>query len=304
MTSFSSMMGFSTIATDREASTTSKQTNAIMSPLTLTDTDDDECEHDHPAPKIIIIKTNNGFEEEWNSGGVDAGVRDASAGSGSAAAAIASSPSIYSLNRRRINSRDIPRTYDGMFGGSDDLLPFECNRHPGTLTSQFVWFLLGTYVTLVFAVHVSVSMFWVAAIDGGDGDSRATIEAWTLTNAIHLGITVIYLHWLKGSLYDEQGEMNAMTLWEQLDATVDTRPVRRVLLVVPTLLTYAACHFADYGKFYCFINVVLWLIAMLPKLGFMNGVRIFGINRTAGIDDVEEVDEDDPNRRVAKSKLT
>jgi hypothetical protein len=79
--------------------------------------------------------------------------------------------------------------------------------------------------------------------------------------------------------------MNALTVWEQLEATQGTKPVRQVLLIVPTVLTWAACWAAQYDTAISILNIVLWLIAIAAKLPFMNGVRIFGINRTAGIDD-------------------
>jgi hypothetical protein len=178
--------------------------------------------------------------------------------------------------RSRMNSRDIPRSYSGLYGFSDgDLLPFELNRHRDTFGTETntAWF-LGVYLTLLTTVQLlSLTIM---------SDMRST---WTVTNAIHLMITLVYVHWLKGSLYDEQGEMNALTVWEQLEATQGTKPVRQVLLIVPTVLTWAACWAAQYDTSTSILNIVLWLIAIAAKLPFMNGVRIFGINRTAGIDD-------------------
>jgi hypothetical protein len=182
--------------------------------------------------------------------------------------------------RSRMNSRDIPRSYSGLYGFSDgDLLPFELNRRRDTFGTETntAWF-LGVYLTLVFAVQ----LFSLTVMS----DMR---RSWTVTNAIHLIITLIYVHWLKGSLYDEQGEMNALTVWEQLEATQGTKPVRQVLLIVPTVLTYTACWAAQYDKNTSILNIVLWLVAIAAKLPFMNGVRIFGINRTAGIDDNDSV---------------
>jgi hypothetical protein len=130
--------------------------------------------------------------------------------------------------RSRMNSRDIPRSYSGLYGFSDgDLLPFELNRHRDTFGTETntAWF-LGVYLTLLTTVQLlSLTIM---------SDMRST---WTVTNAIHLMITLTYVHWLKGSLYDEQGEMNALTVWEQLEATQGTKPVRQVLLIVPTVLT-------------------------------------------------------------------
>jgi hypothetical protein len=179
-----------------------------------------------------------------------------------------------SPRRARMNSRDIPRSYSGLYGFSDgDLLPFELNRHRVGTETNTAWF-LGVYLTLVLAVQLlSLTVM---------SDMR---HSWTVTNAIHFVFTLIYVHWLKGSLYDEQGEMNALTVWEQLEATQGTKPVRQVLLIVPTVLTYTACLSAQYDTKVVSANIVLWIVAIAAKLPFMNGVRIFGINRTAGIDD-------------------
>jgi len=86
--------------------------------------------------------------------------------------------------------------------------------------------------------------------------------------------------------------MAALTLWEQLEATQDSRSLREALMVVPCILCWVACHVADYDKATCTLNVIFWMITMLGKLPFMNGVRLFGINRTAGIDDNQDDDDD------------
>eukprot|EP00527_Entomoneis_sp_CCMP2396_P006504 CAMPEP_0198140394 /NCGR_PEP_ID=MMETSP1443-20131203/3550_1 /TAXON_ID=186043 /ORGANISM="Entomoneis sp., Strain CCMP2396" /LENGTH=371 /DNA_ID=CAMNT_0043802789 /DNA_START=464 /DNA_END=1579 /DNA_ORIENTATION=- len=186
-------------------------------------------------------------------------------------------------NRRRLNSRDIPRTYSGLYGNvNDDLLPFEMNRHRGTLTSKTVWIILGLYLTVLAIVQMASFLIVPTRIT----NSHPNVS-WTLTNVIHVFVSTIYIHWLKGSIYDDSGEMDALTLWEQLEATQDTRPVREALMVIPCILTWVACHFADYDKQVCFINLLCWVISMLAKLPFMNGVRLFGINRTAGIDDLD-----------------
>mmetsp|Transcript_60009 Transcript_60009/g.70109 ORF Transcript_60009/g.70109 Transcript_60009/m.70109 type:complete len:287 (+) Transcript_60009:78-938(+) len=58
-----------------------------------------------------------------------------------------------------------------------------------------------------------------------------------------------------------------------------------VLLLTPTLLTYAACHLSKYDPILSSINGFIWLTCTIPKMPFMHGVRIMGINRTVGIDD-------------------
>jgi len=116
--------------------------------------------------------------------------------------------------------------------------------------------------------------------------------SWTVAHFTHFIVTLVYLHWIKGSPnFYEQGEMNAMTLWEQLESTPGTYDgaTRRALLIVPTLLCYFACHFANYEWRLCVVNAIIWAACMLAKMPFMNGVRILGINRTTGIDDDDVV---------------
>ena len=184
-------------------------------------------------------------------------------------------------NRPRMNSRDIPRSYSGLYGqGGGDLLPFELARNWHTdWLERGGWLLLGTYVGCICVFEVLL----LALFDGSS--THPLFLSWTVTNAFHCLISMIYLHWLKGSLYDEQGEMAALTLWEQLEGRPRTVLVKRVLTIVPTLLCYASCHFSNYDRQVCVINILLWTVHICAKLPIMNGVRVFGINRTTGIDD-------------------
>jgi ORMDL family len=179
--------------------------------------------------------------------------------------------------RPRMNSKDIPRTYSGLYGEGNDLLPFELARNRNTdWVSTAGWQLLGTYTCVLFMVHLTV----LGLVDFS--------KSWTVTATLHALVTMVYLHWIKGSPnFYEQGEMNAMTFWEQLDSTEGTSNARTALLIIPTLLCYAACHFANYNIKWSVLNVCVWLICIVGKLPFMNGVRIMGINRTTGIDDYD-----------------
>lgn len=191
-------------------------------------------------------------------------------------------------NRPRMNSRDIPRSYSGLFGqGGDDcdLLPFELARSQHT-----DWLEEGGLLLLILYIG-GIGVFEVLALAAVDYTSSYPLEwTWTITSVMHCLITLVYLHWLKGSLFDEQGEMAALTLWEQLEGRPKTAMVKRILTLVPTLLCYAACHFAHYDIQLCAVNGFVWAICILGKLPFMNGVRIFGINQTTGIDDEYEYD--------------
>jgi hypothetical protein len=200
------------------------------------------------------------------------------------------------------------------YQAGSNLLPFELSRNRNT-----DWIVAGgpallfTYIFIVFIVLLTFLAF-----------IPEPKVAWTLTNAVHMLVTLVYLHWIKGNPADymdgTQGEMNAMTLWEQIVSAPATHSYnsssienillklkgghvmmdgsancsgRDVLAVMPTLLALASCYVANFESYYAIPNVIVWAIVMLPKMPFMNGVRILGINRTAGIDDGDYQDEDD-----------
>jgi ORMDL family len=200
-------------------------------------------------------------------------------------------------SRPRFNSRDIPRTYSGLYGDGNDLLPFELTRNPNTewlVSNQYPnsghsrgMVLLLLYLTVIFMVHMILLTLF--------GNWNLT---WTMTHTLHFMVTMTYLHWIKGSPnVFEQGEMNAMTTWEQLESTQNSARPKLVLCLVPTFLCYLACfvervptsmlqhHPSNSTTIRILWNISLWCICLLSKLPCMNGVRIFGINRTTGIDD-------------------
>ena len=241
-------------------------------------------------------------------------------------------PSRSFAPRRRLNSRDYPRSYSGQYSQGDDLLPLELNRRCGGWknTRSSVWTILGWYVTLVLVVHLVVvaALSGVVVVTTSSSSSSsssssplssttttstaatttttttASTTAWTWTALVHGLCTLLYLHWIKGSLYDDAGEMNALTVWEQWEAAgADSRPIREACMVIPCLLCWIACHTADYEPRVSAVNVAIWtLICLVPKLPFMNGVRLFGINRTAGIDDGDDNNDESNNNNSNNKK--
>ena len=81
-----------------------------------------------------------------------------------------------------------------------------------------------------------------------------------------------------------QGEYNALTLFEQIDAGVPWTNTKKFLILVPTILTWIACHEANYKPIYIVVNIGIFAILTIAKLPQMHRVRIFGINSTPGID--------------------
>lgn len=96
-------------------------------------------------------------------------------------------------------------------------------------------------------------------------------------------------HWIKGCPDDStQGEYNALTLYEQIDAGVPWTDTKKFLMLVPTLLTLMACYAANYKPFHIVVNCGIFLICIIAKIPEMHRVRIFGINSTPGIDSAIE----------------
>ena len=81
-----------------------------------------------------------------------------------------------------------------------------------------------------------------------------------------------------------QGEYAGYTLYEQLDAGTPWTENKKFLMLVPTVLSYIACHMANYEFFHVVVNLAMFLICIIAKIPEMHGVRLFGINSTLGID--------------------
>ena len=185
--------------------------------------------------------------------------------------------------RARMNSREYTHTYEGNYGaGNDDMVGIDIARGSGTWWEHQQGFLLVSYVALVLVAGLIITM----ALAPWDNDNFSLKLSGTVTNFLHFAITLIYFHWLKGGTHEDQGDLDHLTLWEQLEATPGTGTVRFVLRVTPTFLCYVACIEAGWGQAQslCSLNVGIWSLCMLPKMPFMNGVRIFGINRHPVID--------------------
>lgn len=63
-------------------------------------------------------------------------------------------------------------------------------------------------------------------------------------------------------------------------------PTKNIFLAVPTFLLLIQLNAANFAHHDIIVNLPVYaLFCVLPKLPVLHGVRIFGINRTVGIDD-------------------
>lgn len=92
-------------------------------------------------------------------------------------------------------------------------------------------------------------------------------------------------HWIKGCPDDStQGEYNGLTLYEQMDCGLAYTSSKKMLMLMPTFLTWLACHTASYEPMIVVVNAGMFLICIIAKIPEMHKVRLFGINSTPGID--------------------
>ena len=83
--------------------------------------------------------------------------------------------------------------------------------------------------------------------------------------------TFILFHWIKGSPDDTgQGEYNGLTLFEQIDAGVPYTQTKKFLMLMPALITWVACHTAEYKSVYVVVNLGMFLIQIIAKIPEMH----------------------------------
>lgn len=181
-------------------------------------------------------------------------------------------------SRARNNSRDYTHSYDGNYGGNEDMIGVDLARTTGGWWEQQKLYIFWWYVVGFSFVYAMVFMALTTA------DGALASMTFTVTNIIHFSVHLVYLHWMKGGYMEMQGELEAMTLWEQIEATPGSQWLRFGLRLVPTVLCYCACYEAQWESRICFLNGLIFFFCMLGKFSWMNGVRIFGINRHPAID--------------------
>ena len=130
------------------------------------------------------------------------------------------------------------------------------------------------------ASWVFYTFLWLAfrVILAGLGLSAET--SWAIVNWIHGIISYILFHWIMGTPFasDHEHESDLLTFWEQIDDQVLYTRARKFLIQFPISLFFSAADSSCCDHAYFWINSIVLLITVLPKLPFLHRVRIFGIN--------------------------
>jgi hypothetical protein len=142
------------------------------------------------------------------------------------------------------------------------------NPNASWLGSRGMWL---TYVIFIVVAH-----FFLISIP-----FLSIPFAWTLTNVVHNMGSFMILHILKGAPWEplDQGAARRLTHWEQIDYGIQFTRTRKFLMIAPVILFFLASFYTRYETGHFIVNFASMLIAVIPKLPQLHGVRIFGINK-------------------------
>jgi len=151
-----------------------------------------------------------------------------------------------------------------MLGGT----PGEVNPNSAWLNSRGMWF---AYSVGVLILHLALLSFPFLSV----------AWSWTLTNIIHNTAMFIFLHLVKGTPWEtsDQGKVQDLTHWEQIDDGAQFTATRKFLTVVPIILFFLTSFYTKYDSFHFVLNITALLLVLVPKLPQFHQVRIFGINK-------------------------
>ncbi|XP_065197443.1 ORM1-like protein 1 [Sycon ciliatum] len=142
------------------------------------------------------------------------------------------------------------------------------NPNESWLSNRGAWF---TWVGVTLGVHFCFLCL----------PPLSTAHAWTLTNAVHTAVMFFILHMVKGSPFGgaSDGEERYLTHWEQIDGGKQFTATKKFLTAFPVVLFLLASFYTSYEFTHFVANLTLMLLAVIPKLPQLHGVRLFGINK-------------------------
>eukprot|EP01135_Chromosphaera_perkinsii_P004555 Nk52_evm25s288 gene=Nk52_evmTU25s288 len=139
------------------------------------------------------------------------------------------------------------------------------NRNSIWFGSKGIW--------LAYIVLIAIARWLLGVVPGITSGG-----AWTLTIVLHNTITMIVLHFVKGTPFDEaQGRYQFQTAWEQIDGGEQYTSTKKFFTIVPILLFYIGIHYSEQNPVYFAINLITLLLVLIAKLPQMHQVRLFGL---------------------------
>lgn len=146
------------------------------------------------------------------------------------------------------------------------------NRNTEWLTSKGFW---AYYIGLLVIIRLLLGAF-LGFIGVSDN------YAFAFLHVLHTLITFPIMHWLKGAPFwnfDDEGENDKLTFWEQIDHGMQATATRKYFSIVPVVLFLLASVSSSFESTLMGLNFIVLLVCIIPKMGFMHKQRIGGINQ-------------------------
>jgi len=148
----------------------------------------------------------------------------------------------------------------------------DINKNTEWLGQKGFW---AFYIIIIFATRIFLGLMLVSI---GISDCYA----WLLVHCLHTTSTFVIMHWVKGSpfwLLEDQGRYDHLTFWEQIDHGRQYTRNRKVLTMIPVIISLWASYDTDWELNIVALNFIILLFVLIPKLGLMHRVRLGGINK-------------------------
>jgi len=155
----------------------------------------------------------------------------------------------------------------------------EPNRNTEAIGQRGFWLY---YMLLLLLVRILVGV--LIHIPYHTTANKHYIEySWSITHILHSLITFYIMHWKKGtpyeSQYNNQGQYDADTFWEQIDQGKQYTYTKKIFTIFPVLLFLASAYDTKWATNIMLIDFVFLALAIIPKLPIMDHVRLGGINK-------------------------
>lgn len=144
------------------------------------------------------------------------------------------------------------------------------SRSEAVLTSRGLTF-LDNPLSWVFYILIILIVRVVLA-----GIGLSSSAAWSTVNWLHGIVNILLLHYSRG--HPEMhgtGEMSH-SIWDMIEEDERLHRAKKFLCLCPIILFYIAVDASHWELAYVWINIIVTIAVVLPKLSFMQGMNLFG----------------------------
>lgn len=155
----------------------------------------------------------------------------------------------------------------------------DTNRNTQPIGQRGFWLY---YALLLLAVRIFIGTL-IHFITHTTSNKHYIQYSWSITHILHSLITFYIMHWKKGtpyeSQYNNQGEYDRDTYWEQIDQGKQYTNTKKIFMLVPVVLFLLSAYETQWRNEIMMIDFIFLFLGVIPKLPIMDHVRLGGINK-------------------------